>query len=631
MRRTRLSFAAVLTVAVALAIVRSARADDPRPSASILSTPAALRLGVDRGAVLLVRGPDAPVERVRFVASVGRVERVRRLGPGEYSAEYRPPTSRAPDVAVVLVRFDDTSAAAVASVPLAGRYRLDIHVEPHAEVTARVADLDPVRATATASGRAALTLFVPPGVDRAQVSAVDRGGNRTEQTETLDLPPLHRVLLLDAGDVHGLPRWLVAATAADGALGHTAPTGIELTGAIPEIVPIVPGLFEVTAHVDRLSRIQAVQIRVSAPDLRLSPDRLVALVPAAHVAALRVSPVGALHVGDRPTAVAQVLDDRGDPVLGLADRLVARLGMHRLEVSAHEDSYRLAGPTLEHTGTDTLVVRIDVGEEGPEDAVQSVSVLPGPPVRMLGRPAPLRVGAETVFEARIFDAYGNATVLGHPVVTASGANVSMSEGPAGALRIALVPSATQLRVRVSGDQRFSETLDLVAESPPSRRVSVSIVASVRNNLGAATFFGGRMSVDVHVFERPPWHALALLGLGIDGAQLRDPNGSGSAAVVLFPASARAAVLRTLGPTMLGLAAGGALRLGIVGGTASDGSNSYYPRLIPGVMAGIHGRWQGMLGVLSAEVGVESGSVDSPDPVRGSVGGAYASIGWGAAL
>jgi len=179
---------------------RSLPVGAPAPEVGLSLFPEAPVKGRDREARLTVKllGADGkpwplpapPVLR----ASVGEVEEVRRIGPGLFEARYLLPTTRYPEVAV-LVAFapwphpDAPSGAAGAlRVALATEVELPGSSEPGAQLTLQIADRTFGPTTVDREGRFRVPVIVPPGAGTARSTVRDRHGNRRVERIDLRLP-----------------------------------------------------------------------------------------------------------------------------------------------------------------------------------------------------------------------------------------------------------------------------------------------------------------------------------------------------------------------------------------------------------------------------------------------------------
>ena len=187
----RLSAGAVLAAA-ALAAAGVVRADEPPPAGGgplrVAADPPRLELGRDASAELRVTAPPE-VDEVAVTASVGRVEGIRRLPGGGFTARYRPPAERVPQVAIVSAvartrhGFEDGWIA----IPLSGEGDARVRAAPGSEVTLRIGDRTFGPGTANGEGIASIPVIVPPGVREAHQ------GFRPIDLRVPETPLLHAV------------------------------------------------------------------------------------------------------------------------------------------------------------------------------------------------------------------------------------------------------------------------------------------------------------------------------------------------------------------------------------------------------------------------------------------------------
>ena len=139
--------------------------------------------------------PDLDSATPVLKANVGTIEGLHLSAPGQYTASYRLPATRYPEVAVVVALcawpYPDSVYGAVGGlrVPLSTAIELPGQTEPEAQMSISLAgtSFGPVRAGA--DGRFKLPVVVPPGFGRASGVAVDKLGNRRTLPIDLRLPP----------------------------------------------------------------------------------------------------------------------------------------------------------------------------------------------------------------------------------------------------------------------------------------------------------------------------------------------------------------------------------------------------------------------------------------------------------
>lgn len=181
-----------LLAAVLAAAPLVARAQEPAPGAGgvlrITAEPPRLLLGRDAGAELRIQAPPE-VEELAVLPSAGRVEGVRRLSGGGFTARYLPPPDRAPQVAI-LAALGRTARGAVdgwLAIPLSGQGEARVRTAPGAEITLDIAGRAFGPRRADAQGVAVIPVVVPPGVTEAH------HGFRPVDLKVPERPLLHAV------------------------------------------------------------------------------------------------------------------------------------------------------------------------------------------------------------------------------------------------------------------------------------------------------------------------------------------------------------------------------------------------------------------------------------------------------
>lgn len=185
--------AVVLLVSLALAAF-PARADGQGTVALKLS-PAAPVKGRDTSALLEI---ELPVERPAppvLRANVGQFEAIERVGPGRWRARYVLPTTRIPEVAIIVAFAawpypqSADGAFGVLRVPIASAVEVPGRAERGASVVLTIAGVAYGPVTAAENGEFKLPVVVPPGFGIARVDTRDRAGNKHGSSIDLALPP----------------------------------------------------------------------------------------------------------------------------------------------------------------------------------------------------------------------------------------------------------------------------------------------------------------------------------------------------------------------------------------------------------------------------------------------------------
>jgi hypothetical protein len=182
---------------VSLLIAVSAWGQGPAASTvSLTLSPVAPVKGRDLVATLeiAIGGVDQPAPPV-LRANVGTFENVERVGPGRFKARYLLPTTRFPEVAII-VAFAPwphpqsvEGGFGVLRVPISSAVEVPGRAEPHAEVRLTVGETTFGPVTALADGTFRLPVVIPPGYGQAKTSTVDRVGNKRTSPLDLMLPP----------------------------------------------------------------------------------------------------------------------------------------------------------------------------------------------------------------------------------------------------------------------------------------------------------------------------------------------------------------------------------------------------------------------------------------------------------
>jgi hypothetical protein len=185
---------AVLLVSL-LGLASSASAQTASTVTLGLTPPSPVK-GRDTTALLeiTIGGVDQPAPPV-LRANVGAFDAVERVGPSKFRVRYVLPTTRFPEVAII-VAFAPwphpqsvQGAFGVLRVPIASAVEVPGKAEPGAEVLLTLAEttFGPVKAAADGAFR--LPVVVPPGYGIAKTNTKDRVGNKRSSTIDLMLPP----------------------------------------------------------------------------------------------------------------------------------------------------------------------------------------------------------------------------------------------------------------------------------------------------------------------------------------------------------------------------------------------------------------------------------------------------------
>lgn len=323
----------------------------PASDVSLALEPASPVKGRDREARLTVRLVDGggkpwaasspPVLR----ASVGSVEDVRAVGPGVFEARYVLPTTRYPEVAVVVAvapwphAESDTGAIGALRVALATAIELPGNSEPGAALSMRVGGVDYGPVTVGSDGRFAIPVVVPPGEGEALSTVEDRHGNRRRERIDLRLPPVDPLacvaspprlpadgtsrarILCGLSDVKARPvsAGRITLKAEHGTLTTPSPAGDGLVGwryTAPD-APFGSDALEARARLKGAIGKESLRITERA-------------APATSLSVMSTEPI--LHRGGRTTLIATSTDARGR---GVAEaRVQTRVSIGALDAAA---------------------------------------------------------------------------------------------------------------------------------------------------------------------------------------------------------------------------------------------------------------------------------------------------------
>lgn len=305
-------------------------------------TPAAPVKGRDTSATLEISvgvgaGSAPPVLR----ANVGEVGPVERSGPGRYTARYTLPTTRFPEVAVI-VAFSawphpqsTHGALGVLRVPLASAVEVPGRAEPGAEMRLTIAGATFGPVTAGKDGSFRLPVVVPPGYGTATGQTVDRVGNRRKTTIDLRLPPTDQLACVVTptrlpADGAARARVLCATSDRYGAAAKGA--RVQLTASVGNLSPpreVGPGVFEWAwvaprQRGDGVARLDA-RWRQGANDSQEHLEIALGQGPVASLKAPRGDAVA--WAGGRWTTALEALDALGRPVHGVEAAIAVPLGI----------------------------------------------------------------------------------------------------------------------------------------------------------------------------------------------------------------------------------------------------------------------------------------------------------------
>jgi hypothetical protein len=255
---------------LALAGATAARAEPPAPPAAdetpavrVAVTPVrgSLRLGIDKETEVAIDLSGAHAEAfrpLRALATVGTVEPLRSRGAGHFVTRFVAPDSRVPQTALLVFELGDGTQRihGSARIPMEGSTVFPFHTNAGASVTMRVAGRQFGPAIADKQGHVEIPISVPPGMDKGQARAVDRGGESRDTEVDLHLPPYPRVLVLAPAEAEAGSLSEITVLAVDDRGGSQVPGQLSLIASIGLCHPLggEPGearfLFEAPPHID---------------------------------------------------------------------------------------------------------------------------------------------------------------------------------------------------------------------------------------------------------------------------------------------------------------------------------------------------------------------------------------------
>jgi hypothetical protein len=418
-----------------------ARAEEPPPGSGgalkIAADPPRLELGRDEGSELRIAAPPE-VEELTVSASAGRIEGVRRLPGGGFTARLRAPTDHVPRVAIVaaLGRGARGLEDGWLAIPMAGRGTARVRGEPGSVVTLRVGDRTFGPALAGADGLAAIPVVVPPGIreghqgfrpidlripETALLHAIaDRADVRADREEKI------RVLAYVVAPHGAARRDALAFEPSRGSVGVTE----REPGAFSAIWTLPPGPAGDERLVVRIPAASASRAVVRVAALAGPPaivavsfdrDALVAGGEAASVTAR------ALDAAGNPVPAALVLDVQGGDLSGVSTprpgEVVARVSAGE-RLRGDQAVVRASAPALGISGARALALRPEPAATGRFDRQQLV--------RGDGR-------TEVTLRGQIADRFGNPVSTVPEVSAQRGTVVAVAERGRGAFEVRYLP------------------------------------------------------------------------------------------------------------------------------------------------------------------------------------------------
>jgi hypothetical protein len=176
-------------------------APGPREVLTLAASPPTVLLGQDKsGSLQLKLESSDPLgvatARLSTRSSLGTVGPVTALGSGQFTALYTPPADvTQPGVALITAadRRDPARAYAVAAVPLHGKQELSLTPGKGTRVLVRLGGRDFGPVAADSSGKARVSVVVPPGVSEATVVTMGADGSTKEAALPLKVAEKRRL------------------------------------------------------------------------------------------------------------------------------------------------------------------------------------------------------------------------------------------------------------------------------------------------------------------------------------------------------------------------------------------------------------------------------------------------------
>ncbi len=292
-------------------------------------------------------------------ANVGRVDRLTRVAPGRFTASYTLPSTRYPEVAIIVAfsawpHAQSTHGAfGVLRLPLASAVDVPGRAEPSAEVWLSIGReaWGPVKAGSDGSFR--LPVVVAPGFGVAQVKTVDRVGNRRTSLIDLMLPPTDELACVSTpshlpADGHSQARVLCATSDRFGSAARGGRVSLRATaGQLSPPRDLPSGVTEWTWTAPTELGAGTVTLEASTRSLGIESNETLTLgLGQGPVASLDVDHVDtAVHLGARWAPVISPRDALGRVVVGAV--VSAEVAGETVISAAHEPSWVPTGAPRE--------------------------------------------------------------------------------------------------------------------------------------------------------------------------------------------------------------------------------------------------------------------------------------------
>ncbi len=450
-------------------------------------------------------------------ANVGSIEGLARVAPGRYRALYVLPTTRYPEVAVVVAFSAWPHPQAVHGafgalrVPLASAVELPGQTEPNADFSILIAGQKFGPVQAGPDGRFKVPVVVPPGYGSGQATAIDRLGNRRVTAFDLQVPATDQLACVISPTrlpADGVSRARVMCATSD-PFGNVA-TGAKVQlvatkGTLSSARPLENGVVEWTYVAPRELSDKPDALAASWRQGTISAHENLSLQllqgPAVQARVAIDEPL--VHLGGRAALRVEVADALGRPRPGALLTVTAGSGQLAATLESVPGKLKVDWQPAAPVGKRTLTVRA-WGPAGTEPARLVVwaesGSLHAAVTDLAGLPVPaqaLKVGTQTIMTeadgvARLGPLVDGEVEVGHSEWPGLSITVHVRDGgrwvfPEGSrpgsapqnLELTVAPAVpVNVRVEASGSEAQYWVESAQGELLPERKVAVSVSSGV---------------------------------------------------------------------------------------------------------------------------------------------------------
>jgi hypothetical protein len=235
-----LSLSVVATVAIP-GVASAQPTDDAGSLARFeleMAGPSSMVLGLDESVSISLRDSG---QTPRLYTNVGTISQPSAADDGRLRAAYTPPSSRFPQVAIIVAVNENHTEFDWLTIPLHARPNLTIESEARATVTVRVGDREFGPIQTDRKGRGSIELEVPPGIDTVVVVSRDKLGNTQETSRELGVPGFQRLVAVCPTGGDDLLLFTVDAVGAPDSSAHFELSAT--TGTLDDAVVRAPGAY----------------------------------------------------------------------------------------------------------------------------------------------------------------------------------------------------------------------------------------------------------------------------------------------------------------------------------------------------------------------------------------------------